>query len=171
VTELHDLVEIAAIKELKARYFRLVDTKQWEAWRLLFTDDARFEGMTCPGPADAFVEVVSRNLADATTVHHGHMPEIRLTGSRTARGIWAMSDYVVWGSGPVPGGGEGPWAALDGQWGIVGYGHYEEEYRKEGDDWRISFLRLTRLRVDPLIGDQVAPLGIRVRAAEDWLRG
>ena len=33
------LWEIEQIKQLKARYFRLMDTKDWDAWRELFTDD------------------------------------------------------------------------------------------------------------------------------------
>jgi SnoaL-like domain len=31
--------DIEAIKQLKARYFRTMDTKDWAAMRLLFTDD------------------------------------------------------------------------------------------------------------------------------------
>ncbi|NKT12177.1 nuclear transport factor 2 family protein, partial [Rhodococcus hoagii] len=31
---------------------------------------------------------------------------------------------------------------------LHGYGHYVEEYRKAGDDWRIASMRLTRLRTD-----------------------
>ena len=38
-----DLVEIEAIKQLKARYFRLLDTKRWDAWREVFTEDLRAE--------------------------------------------------------------------------------------------------------------------------------
>lgn len=33
------LLEIEAIKQLKARYCRFLDTKQWDDWRALFTDD------------------------------------------------------------------------------------------------------------------------------------
>jgi hypothetical protein len=35
---------------------------------------------------------------------------------------------------------------------IRGYGHYHEAYRKEGGRWLISTLKLTRLRVDPIVG-------------------
>ena len=38
-----DLVEIEAIKQLKARYFRFLDTKQWDAWKEIFTEDFRAE--------------------------------------------------------------------------------------------------------------------------------
>ena len=37
---------------------------------------------------------VSVALAQAVTVHHGHMPEIELTSPITATGIWAMFDIV-----------------------------------------------------------------------------
>ncbi len=33
------LWDIEQIKQLKARYFRLMDTKDWVGWRDLFTDD------------------------------------------------------------------------------------------------------------------------------------
>ena len=31
--------ETKAIETLKAKYFRLLDTKDWDGWRALFTDD------------------------------------------------------------------------------------------------------------------------------------
>ena len=70
--------DLEAIKQLKARYFRLMDTKQWEAFRELFTDDAVMQ--STPDPEERFVggdEIaakVSRALADAVSVHHGHTP-------------------------------------------------------------------------------------------------
>lgn len=131
--------EIEAIKQLKARYFRLVDTKEWGELRTLFTDEARFE--TGRGTFDSpgeFVDSLARLLADAVTVHQGHMPEIVLHGPHRARGIWAMFDLVEW-----PG---------DAAASFAGYGHYEDEYRKDDDTWRIAFLRITRLRVDLLQG-------------------
>ena len=130
-----ELVEIESIKRLKARYFRLLDTKQWDAWRELFSDD--FEGeVHGPHPvihfdsADEMVALNRRLLAEAPTVHHGHTPEIDVTGPDTAMGIWAMMDLVKLGSG------------------FVGYGHYHEEYRKQDGEWRISKMTLTRLHVE-----------------------
>ncbi len=135
------LLEIEAIKQLKARYFRLMDTKQWLPFSQVFTDDIVVDvsqdkhapGDTIRGRADV-VDFVRRAVGKAITVHHGHMPEIELLGPTEARGIWAMEDYVEFKPSR----------------GIRGYGHYHEEYRKEGGNWRISKLKLTRLRVDPL---------------------
>ena len=163
VGRLHDL---EAIKQLKARYFRTLDTKQWVAWREVFTDDARFEGTRrqFSGPDD-FCAATAGWLEHAVTVHHGHMPEIVFTGPDSARGIWAMFDFVEFSCEQKSG---GPYGGR----GFVGYGHYEEEYRRLADAWKISLLRLTRLRVDPLPeGAALAPLpaGLLRSGSAKWL--
>jgi hypothetical protein len=160
------LEDIEEIKQLKARYFRTLDTKDWPAWRAVFTDDARFDGTrrAFSGP-DEFCGATSAWLKDAVTVHHGHMPEIAFTGPITARGFWAMFDLVQFRE---PRASDGPYGGA----GFIGYGHYEEEYRKTEAGWRISLLRLTRLRVDPLDPDtQLAPLpeGLLRSGAAPWL--
>jgi hypothetical protein len=135
-----DLVAIEEIKQLKARYFRLMDTKKWDEWADVFTADLSAWMEDIPdvtySSRDDFVSAVSSILADAVTTHHGHMPEIEITGPDTARGIWAMFDYVK-ATNP------------DRTLVLKGYGHYHEEYRREPDDrWRISSIRLQRLRID-----------------------
>ena len=130
-----ELEAIEEIKRLKARYFRLMDTKQWDAWGEVFTRDGVLETNE-GGPSrlegrDAIVRTVSEILKDSVTVHHGHMPEIELTSDTTARGIWAMFDWV-----DMP------------QLVLRGFGHYEEQYRVEDGCWRIAHTRLTRLRRD-----------------------
>jgi uncharacterized protein (TIGR02246 family) len=139
---LRNLAGVEAIKQLKARYFRTMDRKDWDAFGEVFTLDAVMEvpevDATKEGRA-AIVEFVSSALADARTVHHGHMPEIEITGPGTARGIWAMADYVEW---TAPEGSD--------RIGLQGYGHYIEEYAHEDGQWRIRRTLLQRLRVDAL---------------------
>ena len=124
--------DIEAIKQLKARYFRLLDTQDWDAWEGVFTADASLRWGPEPGQVmhgrDQIRAGVSGSLEGATTVHHGHMPEIELTGPDTARGIWSMFDRV-----------DHP------KYLLVGFGHYHEEYRREDGIWRIAALELTRL--------------------------
>ena len=136
------LLDVEELKRLKARYFRTLDRKEWDAFALVFARDAVMEvpeaGMVERGRA-AIVASVSAALAGTQTVHHGPMPDVEVTGSDTARGTWAMFDYVEW---PRPEGG--------GRVGLQGYGHYEEEYVREEGEWRIRHLRLVRLRVDAL---------------------
>ncbi len=142
---LQRLVDIEEIHQLKARYFRLMDTKDWVAFGGLFTADAVMDtdGFVHQGP-DAILEFLPKILEGVVTTHHGHMPEITITGPDTATGIWAMFDYLTFpGDGPPK--------------GLRGYGHYHEEYRRVDGTWRIQHLVLTRLRVDPLEGGFPAP--------------
>jgi hypothetical protein len=138
-----DLAEIEEIKQLKARYFRLMDTKHWSEWRELLTDDCvmRYgEDLTIEG-GDAILEFVRGALDDAVSVHQGHMPEIELTGPATARGVWALSDVVEW-TGDMR------------RNSLTGAGHYEDEYAKEDGRWRIRSFGITRLRVDPMFPEE-----------------
>lgn len=128
--------DIEAIKQLKARYFRTMDTKDWDAMRQVFTDDVVMDTTESGGNvmtgADEYMVFLRRAIGDVLTVHHGHTPEIELTSPATATGIWAMEDMLRW-----PDGRE-----------LHGYGHYEETYEKADGVWRIKTLRLTRLRMD-----------------------
>lgn len=139
--QLQELLDIEQIGQLKARYFRLVDTKQWDDWGLVFATNAVMEipeGELVYNGREEIVASVSAMLIDVRTLHHGHMPEIEITGDGTARGVWAMFDYVEW---PEQSGE---------RVGLHGYGHYVEEYVREDGAWRIARTRLERLRVDPL---------------------
>jgi len=139
---LRRLIDIEEIKQLKARYFRALDTRDWELFGQVFAREAVLEvpeaDVTQNG-RDAIVTFVSGALRGARTVHHGHMPEIEVTGADSARGTWAMFDYVEW---PATDDGD--------RIGLQGYGHYREEHVREDGQWRISRSRLVRLRVDPL---------------------
>ncbi|MBY0280094.1 nuclear transport factor 2 family protein [Candidatus Binatia bacterium] len=135
------LADIEAIKQLKARYFRLLDTKRWQEWGEVFTVDAHLD-TTDDAPhagadgRDAIVALVSGAVGQAVTVHHGHMPEIEITGPSSARGIWAMEDRLEFPGDPP---------ALV----VHGRGHYHEEYERAADGaWRIKSLRLVRLLLE-----------------------
>jgi len=139
---LQRLSDIEEIKQLKARFFWALDHQEWDAYGQAFASDAHLEvpeGNVSVHGREAIVASVSGALVGARTVHHGHMPDIEVTGPGTARGVWAMTDYVEFAS---PGGGRGV--------GLRGYGHYIEEYVREGGQWRIKHLHLSRLRIDPL---------------------
>ncbi len=146
LSDLERLTAIEEIKQLKARYFRSMDTKDWEGLTAVFAPDAELdmqgeaadkskaaEGLVKGGETvGAFI----RNAVhDLVTVHHGHMPEIEIIDETTARGIWAMEDVLRWPEG-------GPVKTLHG------YGHYHETYRKIDGAWRIQTSRLSRLRLD-----------------------
>nr|WP_280759955.1 nuclear transport factor 2 family protein [Prescottella agglutinans] len=128
-----------AIKALKARYFRLMDTKDWDGLAAVFTDDVTIDMTETGGGVThsvaEYMPFLRASIEDVATVHHGHTPEIALTSPTTATGVWAMEDMLWWPDG----------AALRS---LHGYGHYREEYRKTADGWKIGAMRLTRLRTE-----------------------
>jgi len=132
-----ELADLEQLRQLKARYFRAVDTKDWDLLAQVLAPDAVLEvaGGRREG-RDEILSVMSTRLAPLVTVHHGHMPELELTGPHTATGVWAMDDLLV---GPVEPGGP----SLRRQ----GYGHYHERYVRLDGGWRIAHLRLVRIEV------------------------
>lgn len=144
--------QIEAIKRLKSRYCRYLDTKDWAAWRALFTDDFVSDTSSAGGKvvtgADEFVAFTRKSLRDQPTVHQVHAPDIELDSPTSAHGVWALEDVVRFGPGV----------------NLRGYGHYTETYEKVDDDWRIKTSTLTRLREDIFNGVFAVYLSPRVRA-------
>jgi uncharacterized protein (TIGR02246 family) len=143
MTNSEQLLAIEEIKQLKARYFRCMDTKDWAGFEAVFAPDASVD-YTPPGADSAdwlasgrerIVEFVRRIVEPAITVHHGHMPEVEVTSPTTARAIFAMEDLIWWPEGSR-------------RRTLHGWGHYHESYIKMDGKWLIKTLRLTRLRVD-----------------------
>jgi len=128
--------DIEAIKQLKARYFRTMDTKDWASLAEVFTDDVEVDvtgdGGGVTRGATEFLTFLQSVIGNAVTVHHGHMPEIEITSPTTATGIWALEDQLWWPEG-------GPFAHMHG------FGHYHETYEKSEVGWRIKSLTITRL--------------------------
>jgi hypothetical protein len=149
IDPLRRLIAIDEIKRMKARYFRLVDDKQWTDLRELLTDNARFEfpGLGSFDDPDSCIEGIRSALTGTLTVHHGHTPEIDVTGHDTATGVWLLADHVIreeGSTGIVPGYPE------EFRPGHRGYGRYYETYRHQFDGWRIASLRFQRILIEPL---------------------
>lgn len=132
----------AAISQVKARYCRTLDTKDWQGYAEVFTEDVELDTRPAGGSLthgrEALVRIVRSAVETATTAHQVHSPEITLDGD-TAHVIWAMQDRVVWGQDRKP---------KMGNAGHTGYGHYHERYVRQDGRWRIAAQRLTRLHVD-----------------------
>ncbi|MDA0339216.1 MAG: nuclear transport factor 2 family protein [Proteobacteria bacterium] len=155
MTESERLAAIEEIKQLKARYFRALDTKDMAAYASIFTDDAQIDvrgsvtssesedGSAIEGFDDGAIIVggtamaafVTKVASEIVTAHHGHTPEIEILSETTARGIWAMEDRLWFPEGS-------PNRMMHG------YGHYHETYAKVDGAWRIASMTITRLRVD-----------------------
>lgn len=145
------LVAIDDIRQVKARYCRLLDTRDWASWAALFTEDAVLDVSEDVDPRTgnavlrgraAIVDAVEAVVRYAVTAHQVHSPEIAFDDDCHARAIWAMQDRLVWQDGKAP------IAAR----ALTGFGHYHETYERRDAGWLIASLRLTRLNVemDPL---------------------
>jgi hypothetical protein len=95
-----DLAAIEAIKQLKYRYFRCLDSKRWAELADCFAPDASSSydnGKYSFQGRDQIIGFLERALGRPSmiTMHHGHHPEITLTGPATATGIWYLEDLVI----------------------------------------------------------------------------
>lgn len=147
------LVAIEEIKQLKARYFRLMDTRDFDGMAQVFCREAVFDCSDGPrflpvggtwkgsiGPVvrgrDAIMAWISEAFRNRTSIHHGHCHEITIDSETEAHGIIAMEDYI---------------RGLDRETKLIhAAGHYHERYRFEDDAWRIATTKLTRLFSDSL---------------------
>ncbi len=118
------LADIEEIRQLKARYFRLMDQKRWDEWLDVFVEDVRIDTpVDTPGQdpivgRENVIAFLAPSLEGVITCHHGHTSEIAITGPDTASGTWAMEDRLDWL--PDKGGAY-----------IVGAGWYEEQYPQQ----------------------------------------
>ena len=145
------LCAIEEIRQLKSRYFQVVDEKDWAGIEALFTPDARVDfgseglhhvghhGVTAAdiNPEDwivsggeATARVIAGAVSEVISVHQGHDPQIELISPDRAVGRWSMYDRLEYGDEVMH-----------------GYGHYHEKYERVDGEWTFSALTLTRLRV------------------------
>ena len=122
-----DLVELEAIKQLKYRYVRLIDLKEWDELETLFVPDATAtysDGKYAFDGRDAIMAFLREAMASTNmlTSHKVHQPEIELDGDR-ATATWALDDVVV---------------HLDYNMRISGAAFYRDEYVKQDGRWRIK---------------------------------
>ena len=146
------LLAIEQIKQLKARYFRCMDTKDWGGLRDAFADDATFDArasLSLDGAAeggraadsndwvvhggDAIVAFVDSAAGPLQTVHHGHCHEIKILSATTAHGVIAFEDQI--------------WDPVTRAVSLHGCGHYHETYRRDAGRWRILTSRISRLYI------------------------
>jgi hypothetical protein len=140
--KLQQLLDYKEIIELKARFGRLADVKDWDAFKEVFSEDATFDlgtGDLLHG-GEAYANAVRDMLEDATSIHRFLMPEITFVSATEATGIWMLNDYVEWQ--PDPATGE--------RVGFKGYAREYETYRKIDGIWKITSWRLRYDRFDPL---------------------
>ncbi len=128
--------DVEAIKRLKYRYWRYLDLKQWDDLEKLFVADAKASygsGRYSFDGARAIMKFLREALGRETgsvTIHQGHHPEIELTGATSARGSWALYNYLF----------------NEKQQRSVRIGaYYDDEYVKVGGEWKIRTIGYTTI--------------------------
>jgi hypothetical protein len=121
----HD--DIAEIQQLKYRYLRTLDLKQWEEFADCFVPEATgdYAGLAF-ADRDSLVAYMRENLGEGLiTMHHAHHPEISLDewGGDSATGRWYLEDKVI-----VP--------ELD--FVLEGAAFYTDRYVRTTGGWRIA---------------------------------
>jgi SnoaL-like domain len=136
LSRLDEICDWIAICNAKARYCRTLDTKDWDGFRDMFTEDYELDVSDSGGPPvikgrAAAMASVQASILTAKTAHQVHTPEIILNGDE-ATAVFAMQDRVVWSPDKS----------------LTGYGHYHERWVRQNGEWKIAALRLTRLHMD-----------------------
>ncbi len=119
--------DIEAIRQLKYRYLRFLDTKDWEGMADLFVEEATSaygDGKFSYEGRDAIVKFLVDSLGRDTimTAHTAHQPEIILESKDRATGIWAFEDVVV---------------DVGFEITLRGAGFYHDEYVKRDGEWKL----------------------------------
>jgi ketosteroid isomerase-like protein len=128
-----DLVTFRELEELKYRYVRALDHKDWDLFAACFTDDATAsygERLDFSGP-DEIVGFMRENLGPTMiTVHQVHHPEFTVEGD-TATGVWSLMDRVI---------------MTEFRFLLDGASFYNDRYQRGADGaWRISHTGYERI--------------------------
>lgn len=124
-----DLQEIEAIKRVKYRYLRALDTKHWDDFADTLTEDIVGDYGSLLGKelhftnrADLVEFMRTAMPAGVITEHRVEHPEITLDDSDEAEGTWYLQDRVI-----VP----------EHNFMLYGAAFYSDRYRKTADGWKI----------------------------------
>lgn len=126
---LQQLSDLEEIRQLKARYFRCIDTGNEADLITCFTDDVSIDlrggsyRLSVTGRDDMMDFIASSFNSDVIAMHQGHTPEISFTGPDEAKGTWYLEDRFV-----------DPIRKTD----TVGTSLYYDTYRRTADGWKVS---------------------------------
>jgi SnoaL-like domain len=118
--------DVREICQLKYRYLRFLDTKDWAGFESCFLADATgdYNGLVFEDRA-ALVAYMSQNLTEGMiTLHQAHHPEIEVApDGQTATGSWYLYDRVI---------------VEAFKFMLEGAAFYTDRYTRTDEGWRIT---------------------------------
>jgi hypothetical protein len=122
--------DIDEIKQVKYRYLRALDTKNWDEFADTLAEDVTGDYGSSVGEEHHFtdrvslVEYMRSSLpGNVITEHRVTHPEITLTSDDEASGSWYLQDRVI---------------IADYNFMLIGAAFYSDTYRRTSDGWKIS---------------------------------
>ena len=121
--------DIDEIKQVKYRYLRALDTKNWDEFAATLTEDVAGTYGSSVGDdqlnfsdRESLVRFMRTSLGpEIITEHRVTHPEIVVDGDE-ATGTWYLQDRVI---------------AADFNFMLIGAAFYHDRYRRTADGWRI----------------------------------
>ncbi len=124
-----EFADIEAVKQVKYRYLRALDTKRWDDFADALADDVVGDYGSSVGEEHHFtnrvdlVNYMRKSLGPTViTEHRVTHPEITVSGDE-ASGTWYLQDRVI---------------VADFNFMLIGAAFYHDTYRRTDDGWKIS---------------------------------
>ena len=131
------------LEELKYRYVRSLDTKDWASMAATFEPDATavYGGRLDFSGVEEIMAFMRENLGPTMiTVHQVHQPELSIDGDE-ATGTWSLQDRVI---------------MTEYRMILDGYAFYQDRYRRGADGvWRIAHTTYERVYESMMSMDDV----------------
>ena len=142
---LQQLSDLEDIRQLKARYFRCIDTGNEAELATVFAEDVVIDlrgggyRLRVEGRLNMVDFIGSTFNSDIIAQHHGHTSEIRFTGPDSAEGTWYLQDRFI---------------NPDRNEDTTGTALYHDRYVRTADGWKVAHSEYDRvyeivLPVDP----------------------
>lgn len=148
IDTLESLQITAEIVQLKSRYARALEERDWDLYADCLADDVDARFSPPPGQTEAVQhrgrqhlrEWIPTALARTHVVMRVSSPDIEVIDADHARGTWAIVERL---------------SMLDGdERERIYYAHYHDDYERcEDGHWRMSRIRIVRARYDRIYRD------------------
>jgi SnoaL-like domain len=133
---LQQLSDLEEIRQLKARYFRCIDTGNHTELATCFTPDVTIDlrgggyRLQVSGREDMVEFIASSFNSDIVAMHHGHTPEIAFVDADTAKGTWYLEDRFI-----------NPERGED----TIGSSLYHDTYVRTAEGWKVRHSEYDRV--------------------------